>query len=99
MPRFYEEAAQLLYMIAPQGVVLAPGADYRRIVCWIAVEIEGFMQDRISHADAAGFLLTQLVAGGQANFHTDKRSRLVAVAGTMIGNLMTVNRRLEQRCC
>lgn len=93
MPKFYEEAAHLLLLIIGRGVVIAPGIDHHLILRGIAVRLEQILSERrSSHADAALFLLDGLSASGLASIDAAERTRLVALAGTAIGNLMTMTR-------
>jgi hypothetical protein len=92
MPKFYEEAAHLLLLIIGRGVVVTPGVDHHRIVRGIAIEIERILMERPSHADAAISLLDKLSASCLASFEMAERTRLVALVGTAIGNLMTMTK-------
>ena len=75
MPRYYEEAAHLLLLIIRRG---------------IAIELEHILAARPTHADAASTLLDKLSGSCLASFEMTERTRLVALVGTAIGNLMTM---------
>lgn len=90
MPRFYEEAAHLLLLIVAHGVVIAPGVDHQFIVRRLAIRLEQILTEQPTHADAAISVLDGLSASRLASFDAGARHRLVALAGTAIGNLMTM---------
>lgn len=92
MPRYYEEAAHLLLLIIRRGVVVSGGVDHHRIVRGIAIELEHILAARPSHADAAISLLDKLSGSCLASFEMTERTRLVALVGTAIGNLMTMTK-------
>lgn len=93
MPKFYEEAAHLLLVIAAQGLVIAPGTHHGAALHRIAQLIEELLAERPTHADAAMCILDVLTANGFASVDGEQRKRLIAITGTMIGNIMTVQRR------
>ncbi len=92
MPRFYEEAAHLLLRMMIAGVLIKPGIDNRDILVFLSVRLDQFLTKRPTHADAAIAVLDELVATGMASFDTSKRKRLIALAGTMIGDFLTMRR-------
>lgn len=92
MPKFYEEAAHLLLVIATQGLAIAPGTHHGAALHQIALLIEQCLAERPTHADAATRILDALTTNGFASFQAEQRKRLIAITGTMIGNLMTVQR-------
>jgi hypothetical protein len=91
MPKFYEEAAHLLLLIMGRGLVIPPGVDHYVVLHAIALTLEQMVRERrSSHADAAMSLLDGLAVTGLASIEAAERTRLIALAGTVIGNLMTM---------
>ena len=91
MPKFYEEAAHLLLVIVAQGLLIPHNADHRLIVHNIALILDGLLVERPTHADAALRVLKTLASSGFAGIEIQPHTRLVAIAGTVIGNFMTMH--------
>ena len=91
MPRFYEEAAHLLLVMIAQGVALAPGADLAQILQAIASMLDRCIKTRPTHADAANGILALAAAHGMSAIVARDRERMIALIGTLIGNMMTMH--------
>ncbi|MBA4129789.1 MAG: hypothetical protein C0519_00015 [Hyphomicrobium sp.] len=85
MPRYYEEAAHILQTLTSNGLPLTPYFSIPYLLWWIAKELEWMEQDR-SHTSAGEKLVDSLSAG---NVDPRCRPRLVAIAGTLVGNFLT----------
>lgn len=92
MPRFYEEAAHLLLLMMARGIVFAPGSDHAKLLKSIAAMLDCCVRDRPTHADAANTFLSLASAHGMRAIDSRESARMIALAGTMIGNLMTMHR-------
>lgn len=92
MPRYYEDAARLLLAVVTNGVALRPDSDHRSLLHSIALLLERFIAERPTHAEAARHLMDQLPSTRHVAFDPVRLPRLIAIAGTLIGNLMTTER-------
>lgn len=94
MPRYYEEAAHILRVLTARGLPLTPHFSVHYLIWWIAKELEWMPADR-SHT-AAGERLIDSLSG--ASVESSCRPRLVAIAGTLVGNFLCGReKRLHQR--
>lgn len=84
MPKYYEEAAHILRVLTSCGLPLTPHFSIHYLIWWIAKELEWMPPDR-SHTAAGERLIDSL--SGKAVEHSC-RSRLVAIAGTLVGNFL-----------
>lgn len=93
MPRFYEEAARLLFVMMAHGIAFSPGTDHMRLLQRVAVMLDQCIKDRPTHADAASAMLNALSTQGLIAISLRDRARMIALIGTMVGNIMTMHRR------
>jgi hypothetical protein len=84
-PLHYEEAAHILRVLTDCGLPLTPYFSIPYLLYWIAKELEWMPVDR-SHAEAGERLVDSLSAG---TVDPRCRPRLVAIAGTLVGNFLT----------
>lgn len=91
-PRYYEDAAHIVRVLADCGIGLNPHAPAHMILLLVAEELELVAEASPSHA-AAGARLVEGLAPGLID--ETRRRKLEAIAGTLIGNFLL--RRGERR--
>lgn len=90
MPPFYSEAAQLLLSLTRLGLKIDPALDARVVVHRLATLIHHYLtkNSSLSHAGAAQWILADICSHDSVHVE-GKRARLVAIIGTVIGNIQT----------
>lgn len=86
MPKYYEEAAHILQALTARGLPLTPYFSIPSVLWFLAKELE-WMPPNSSHT-AAGERLVDSLSSGTVD--PSCRPRLVAIAGTLVGNFLTV---------
>ncbi len=87
MPPFFEEAAQMLWHMMRVGLTIEPTLDARVVIFKIAAHIHSFRERLPTHAQAAIKLLDDLNSTGRISFPSKSRAKMIAVVGTILGNL------------
>lgn len=87
MPPFFEEAAQMLCHMVRMGLVIEPSLDARVVIFKIAAHISSFRDKLPTHAQAAIKLLDDLNSTGRISLPSKSRAKMIAVVGTILGNL------------
>lgn len=101
MSPFFEDAAHLLRLLTASGLTVSRSSDCRAIIMRIADVLDdvAVCDTRVSHADAARFILGELELHKLAACTPDRRSKVLAIIGTSVGNVdvMRECRRRRQR--
>ena len=87
MPRYYEEAAQLLLILLAQGVRVSSKGDHTFVLMFLSNELDRVIAMRRSHAVTAETLIDTMTLWGFFAVPADQRRR---VTGTVLGNLITM---------
>lgn len=89
MPRFYENAAQLLRALATLGLILCPGVAPHAVIVELEQHFHMSPLSRRTHAEIAMAILAELEGQGWVAYEPARRPLLIAALGTAIGNHRT----------
>lgn len=87
-PLYYEDAAHIAHVLTTNGLRLKTYSTYL-LLMWVSFELEMFARSSPSHS-TAGARLVDILLGESVD--AVRRRRLDAIAGTLVGNFLTVCR-------
>jgi len=90
MPRYYEDAAHLLLLLLAQGVQVPSQGDHTFVLMFLSNELDRVIAMGRSHAATAETLIDTMTLWGCFVVPADQRRRVLAVTGTVLGNLITM---------
>ncbi len=99
MSPHFEAAAHLLRLLTGSGLTIPKDVDCRHAVFRIAAVLDDVAacRERVVHADAARFILGELECHGFAKCSKARRTKILAMIGTAVGNVDTMRMARSQK--
>ncbi len=97
MPPYFETASHILMFLTKAGMMIRPGVDCRTVILRLAymIELRNTRYSGLTHAASAIWIIDDLVHLNYVEFDVKRRSRLLLILGTSIGNTEFSSQRLH----